>query len=331
MGPCCSVVPTGTTRPAAPAAARAPRRGSSPSFARGAGLSHRAWSWVMVVFAAGRRGGGVAAPPGVALGAWPWRPGRPSLLVLGPPWTGGAGAALAGGARRAGRGAWRSPSARLTAIEQPTGPSSAQRRVAAASRAPARATCTRPTIAPSGSPRPPPRQRRRATGKPPSTLLRPAGARRRARDERRGPRRRRAAVGLGRTPPAAAAARGDSIGSRATGYYVELEARRHSPDGRAAVAGRAHLGPPGRARPRPQPGRALPGSAPRSASRSIRRTPRRTAPTSSTTRSPPPPGRRLLFSVQPVPPEQGSRQGAGLRAREPARHLARARSCSRSA
>ena len=41
-------------------------------------------------------------------------------------------------------------------------------------------------------------------------------------------------AGRHRLPPAP---RGDSIGSRATGYYVELEARRHTPEGRVVVAG----------------------------------------------------------------------------------------------
>ena len=41
-------------------------------------------------------------------------------------------------------------------------------------------------------------------------------------------------AGRHRLPPSAA---GDSIGARATGYYVVLEARRHSADSRTAVAG----------------------------------------------------------------------------------------------
>ncbi len=41
-------------------------------------------------------------------------------------------------------------------------------------------------------------------------------------------------AGRHRLPPVA---EGDSIGSRATGYYVVLEARRHSAEGRIAVAG----------------------------------------------------------------------------------------------
>jgi two-component system, NtrC family, nitrogen regulation sensor histidine kinase NtrY len=97
----------------------------------------------------------------------------------------------------------------------------------------------------------------------------------------------------------------DSIGSQATGYYVELEARRHTGDGRLAVAGVliwAHPAVPdgGRSlaelfRARTEVGLTVypPGTAPDSADVFDYEEPTTAGP-------------RLLFSVRPVPPEQGT-------------------------
>jgi two-component system nitrogen regulation sensor histidine kinase NtrY len=110
-------------------------------------------------------------------------------------------------------------------------------------------------------------------------------------------------AGRHRLPPSP---EGDSIGSRATGYYVELEARRHTGDGRTVVAGVliwAHPAVPDRARSlaelfrkRTEVGLTVypAGSAPDGADVFDY--------TDSTTAG----ERRLLFSVQPVPPEQGT-------------------------
>ena len=109
-------------------------------------------------------------------------------------------------------------------------------------------------------------------------------------------------AGRHRLPPAA---RGDSIGSRATGYYVELEARRHTPGGRVAVAGVliwAHPAVPDR-------GRSLAELFRQRTEVGLIVYPPTTAPDSadvydyadSTTA-----GSRVLFSVRPVPPEQGA-------------------------
>jgi signal transduction histidine kinase len=109
-------------------------------------------------------------------------------------------------------------------------------------------------------------------------------------------------AGRHRLPPAA---RGDSIGSRATGYYVELEARRHTPEGRVAVAGVliwAHPAVPDR-------GRSLAELFRQRTEVGLIVYPPNTAPDSadvydyadSTTA-----GSRVLFSVRPVPPEQGA-------------------------
>ena len=109
-------------------------------------------------------------------------------------------------------------------------------------------------------------------------------------------------AGRHRLPPRS---EGDSVTSRASGYYVVLEARRHSPDGRAAVATVliwAHPAVPDRGRSlaelfraRTEVGLAVypPGAAPDS-------------PDVSDYEEPTTAGPRLLFSVQPVPPEQGS-------------------------
>jgi two-component system nitrogen regulation sensor histidine kinase NtrY len=109
-------------------------------------------------------------------------------------------------------------------------------------------------------------------------------------------------AGRHRLPPRGA---GDSIATRASGYYVALEARRHSADGRSAVAGVliwAHPAVPDRGRSLSELFRARTevgltvypaGSAPNS-------------PDVFDYEEPTTAGPRLLFSVQPVPPEQGS-------------------------
>ncbi|HJR51485.1 MAG TPA: ATP-binding protein [Gemmatimonadales bacterium] len=109
-------------------------------------------------------------------------------------------------------------------------------------------------------------------------------------------------AGRDRLPPVA---EGDSLDARATGYYVVLEARRHSADGRIAVAGVlvwAHPAVPDRSRSLAELFREStevgltvypPGEAPDSVDVFDYE-----EPTTA--------GRRLLFSVQPVPPEQGT-------------------------
>ncbi len=109
-------------------------------------------------------------------------------------------------------------------------------------------------------------------------------------------------AGRHRLPPRS---EGDSITSRASGYYVVLEARRHSHDGRAAVATVlvwAHPAVPDRGRSlaeqfrsRTEVGLAVypPGAGPDS-------------PDVFDYEEPTTAGPRLLFSVQPIPPEQGS-------------------------
>ena len=109
-------------------------------------------------------------------------------------------------------------------------------------------------------------------------------------------------AGRHRLPPTP---RGDSIGSRATGYYVELEARRHTRDGRVAVAGVliwAHPAVPDRGRSLAELFRARtevgltvyrPNTAPDSADVFDYEEPTTAGP-------------RLLFSVRPIPPEQGT-------------------------
>ncbi len=109
-------------------------------------------------------------------------------------------------------------------------------------------------------------------------------------------------AGRHRLPPQS---EGDSIASRASGYYVVLESRRHSPEGRTAVATVliwAHPAVPDRGRSlaerfreRTEVGLAVypPGSGPDS-------------PDVFDYEEPTTAGPRLLFSVQPVPPEQGS-------------------------
>ncbi|MEP7226949.1 MAG: hypothetical protein ABI785_06290, partial [Gemmatimonadales bacterium] len=109
-------------------------------------------------------------------------------------------------------------------------------------------------------------------------------------------------AGRHRLPPRS---EGDSIAARASGYYVVLEARRHSPEGKAAVATVlvwAHPAVPDRGRSlaelfkaRTEVGLAVypAGAAPES-------------PDVFDYEEPTTAGPRLLFSVQPVPPEQGS-------------------------
>jgi two-component system, NtrC family, nitrogen regulation sensor histidine kinase NtrY len=108
-------------------------------------------------------------------------------------------------------------------------------------------------------------------------------------------------AGRHRLPPRS---EGDSVASRASGYYVLLEARRHSADRRTAVAAVliwAHPAVPDRNqslaeifRDRTEVALAVypPGAAPNSPDVFDYK-----EPTSS--------GPRVLFSVQPVPPEQG--------------------------
>jgi hypothetical protein len=109
-------------------------------------------------------------------------------------------------------------------------------------------------------------------------------------------------AGRHRLPPVA---EGDSLDSRATGYYVVLEARRHSDEGRIAVAGVlvwAHPAVPDRSRSVAELFREgtevgltvyPPGSAPDSVDVFDYEEPTTAGP-------------RLLFSVRPVPPEQGT-------------------------
>jgi len=108
-------------------------------------------------------------------------------------------------------------------------------------------------------------------------------------------------AGRHRLPPRS---EGDSVASRASGYYVVLEARRHSPQGWAAVASVliwAHPAVPDRGRSlaelfrsRTEVGLSVysPGTAPES-------------PDVFDYAEPTTVGPRLLFSVQPIPPEQG--------------------------
>jgi two-component system, NtrC family, nitrogen regulation sensor histidine kinase NtrY len=109
-------------------------------------------------------------------------------------------------------------------------------------------------------------------------------------------------AGRHRLPPEA---HGDSIGSRSTGYYVVLEARRHTADGRLAVAGVliwAHPAVPDR-------GRSLAELFRERTEVGLTVYPPDTAPDSADVfdyQEPTTAGPRLLFSVRPVPPEQGT-------------------------
>ena len=108
-------------------------------------------------------------------------------------------------------------------------------------------------------------------------------------------------AGRHRLPPRS---EGDTVDARASRYYVVLESRRHSADGRSAVAGVliwAHPAVPDRGRSLTELFRARrevdlavypPGTAPDSTDVFDYEEPTAT-------------GSRLLFSVQPVPPEQG--------------------------
>ncbi len=109
-------------------------------------------------------------------------------------------------------------------------------------------------------------------------------------------------AGRHRLPPES---KGDSIASRSSGYYVVLESRRHSPEGRTAVAGVliwAHPAVPDRGRSLAELFRGRTGVG-------LTIYPAGSAPNSpdlydykdSTSA-----GSRLYFSVQPVPPEQGA-------------------------
>jgi signal transduction histidine kinase len=109
-------------------------------------------------------------------------------------------------------------------------------------------------------------------------------------------------AGRHRLPPRV---QGDSTATRASGYYVVLEARRHSTDGRTAVAGVliwAHPAVPDRSRSLAELFRARTEVG-------LTVYPAGTAPDSPDVfdyEEPTTAGSRLLFSVQPVPPEQGS-------------------------
>jgi signal transduction histidine kinase len=100
-------------------------------------------------------------------------------------------------------------------------------------------------------------------------------------------------------------AEGDSFAVRTNGYYVVLEARRHSPDGRSAVAGVliwAHPAVPDR-------GRSLAELFRSRTEVGLAVYPAGTAPDSIDVfdyKEPTTSGERLLFSVQPIPPEQGA-------------------------
>jgi signal transduction histidine kinase len=109
-------------------------------------------------------------------------------------------------------------------------------------------------------------------------------------------------AGRHRLPPRS---EGDSIAVRSSGYYVVLEARRHSGDGRSAVAGVliwAHPAVPDR-------GRSLAELFRARTEVGLTVYPAGTAPDSPDVfdyEEPTTAGPRLLFSVQPVPPEQGA-------------------------
>jgi signal transduction histidine kinase len=115
-------------------------------------------------------------------------------------------------------------------------------------------------------------------------------------------------AGRHRLPPHS---EGDSIASAASGYYVVLEARRHSADRRSSVATVliwAHPAVPDRSRSlaeifRERTGVALavypPGGAPDS-------------PDVFDYEEPTNAGPRVLFSVQPIPPEQGAAKEQAL-------------------
>ena len=234
-----------------------------------------------------RRRNGCAGPRWV----WvmrPWRSLLPALLAalraprgLAPPWR------------------WRPRSSRLVArpghrAAAPHGHRARLARAAQASRrrgvpaARGRSACGLPPRRAAG---------RGRGGDAPATIGRPRSPRserlvpaERPRDERRRARRRRACPGRGRVATGCRrVAQGDSIASRATGYYVVLEARRHTADGRVAVAGVliwAHPAVPDRSRSLAELFRAADRGRPRGLPAGHRP---RQSPTCSTTRSPRPP------------------------------------------
>jgi signal transduction histidine kinase len=109
-------------------------------------------------------------------------------------------------------------------------------------------------------------------------------------------------AGRHRLPPRMA---GDSFAARASGYYVVLEARRHSDDGRTAVAGVLIWAHPAA----PDGGRSLAELFRARTEVGLAVYPAGTAPDSADVfdyEEPTTAGPRLLFSVQPIPPEQGS-------------------------
>ena len=98
---------------------------------------------------------------------------------------------------------------------------------------------------------------------------------------------------------------GDSFAARASGYYVVLEARRHSGDGRSAIAGVLIWAHPAV----PDGGRSLAELFRTRTEVGLAVYPAGTAPDSTDVfdyEEPTTAGPRLLFSVQPIPPEQGS-------------------------
>ncbi len=98
---------------------------------------------------------------------------------------------------------------------------------------------------------------------------------------------------------------GDSVGSRATGYYVVLEARRHTANGRVAVASVLVWADPAV----PDRGRSLAELFRRRTEVGLTVYPPDTAPDSGDVfdyEEPTTAGPRLLFSVRPVPPEQAA-------------------------
>ncbi|HEX2249231.1 MAG TPA: ATP-binding protein [Gemmatimonadales bacterium] len=109
-------------------------------------------------------------------------------------------------------------------------------------------------------------------------------------------------AGRHRLPPRA---EGDSFAARSSGYYVVLEARRHSTDGRTAVAGVLVWAYPAV----PDRDRSLAELFRERTEVGLAVYPAGTAPEGTDIfdyEEPTTTGRRLLFSVQPIPPEQGS-------------------------
>jgi signal transduction histidine kinase len=98
---------------------------------------------------------------------------------------------------------------------------------------------------------------------------------------------------------------GDSFAARTSGYYVVLEARRHSAEGRSAVAGVLIWAHPAV----PDGGRSLAELFRTRTEVGLAVYPAGTAPNSTDVfdyEEPTTTGTRLLFSVQPIPPEQGA-------------------------